>query len=175
MRILVKKMSTIGLLKFELIGGAIFMTVACLGLPIGLFALDVTLMANPYVWCVVLGGMLFFGLVGYFCWVRPYILYHKYPAVQVETDGEFLYIHTKKEAKIPLSEIEQISLDVNLPYLLQASFAREFIIHMFSEEYGDIDLEILGYGTYKMRFVSHAEDTMDDLYEFLTGILNQNS
>ena len=111
--------------------------------------------------------MLFFGAVGYLIFVRPYFLYQKTPDVQVEADDEFLYIHSKKEVKIPLSQIEEITVFPELPFIYHRSFLREMIIHQFSEQYGSIDLEIANFGSYKFRFVPQVEATSDELYKFL--------
>ena len=172
MRILVRKMSSLGLLKVELIIGTLIMAAAVIGLPLGIALTDATLMLNPYVLGVVGVGMLFFGLVGYFIFIRPYILYRKLPAVQAETDGEFLYIHSKKEAKIPLSKLESATVYVQLPYIYQKEFLSEFIIHIFSEYYGTVILEIPGYGNFKMRFVSNAEESGDNLIRFIREVLD---
>lgn len=37
--------------------------------------------------------------------IRNYLLYRRLPVVQAETDGTYLYIHSKKEAKLPLVDI----------------------------------------------------------------------
>ena len=160
-------MKGLGLLKLELVIGALIMAVAVIGLPAGIMSIDVALMANPYVVGVVIIGILMFASVGFFCFVRPYILYRKLPDVQAETDGEFLYIHAKKEAKIPLSDLSDAYVRVELPYLLQKEFLAEFIIHLFSEEYGNVVLEIPGKGSYRMRFVSHAKDAANELAYFI--------
>ena len=172
MRILVRKMSSLGLLKVELIIGTLIMAAAVIGLPVGIALTDVTLMLNPYVLGVIGVGMLFFGLVGYFIFIRPYILYRKLPAVQAETDGEFLYIHSKKEAKIPLSRLESATVYVDLPYIYQKEFLSEFIIHVFSEYYGTVILELPGYGKFKMRFVANAEESGDNLIRFIREVLD---
>jgi hypothetical protein len=117
MRILVRKMKTMGLLKVHLVLGAVIMALAMIGLPIGILFIDATLFTEPMALAIIAGGMLFFGSVGYFIFVRPYFLYQKTPAVQVEADDEFLYIHSKKEAKIPLSEIEEITVYPDLPFI----------------------------------------------------------
>ena len=108
MKTLVKKMSSLKLLKVELIGGTIFSAIAMIGLPVGLFCVAPMLLAEPLAWGIVLCGMLFFGLVGYGLFVHPYRLYLKLPEIQAEYDDEFLYIHSKKEAKIPLAEITYV-------------------------------------------------------------------
>ena len=172
MRILVRKMSSLGLLKVELIIGTLIMAAAVIGLPVGIALTDVTLMLNPYVLGVIGVGMILFGLVGYFIFIRPYILYRKLPAVQAETDGEFLYIHSKKEAKIPLSKLESATVYVDLPYIYQKEFLSEFIIHIFSEYYGTVILELPGYGKFKMRFVANAEESGDNLIRFIREVLD---
>ena len=170
MRVLIRKMKGLGLLKLELIIGALIMAAAVIGLPAGIMSIDIALMANPYVLGVVMIGILMFGSVGFFCFVRPYIIYRKLPEVQAESDGEFLYIHTKKEAKIPLSSLSDAYVRIELPYLLQKEFLAEFIIHLFSEEYGNVVLEIPGKGSYKMRFVSHAKDAANELTYFIDAV-----
>ena len=170
MRVLIRKMKGLGLLKLELIIGTFIMAAAVIGLPAGILSIDVALMTNPYVLGVVLIGILIFGSVGFFCFVRPYLLYRRLPEVQADTDGEFLYIHTKKEARIPLSELSGAYVRVELPYLLQKEFLAEFIIHLFSEEYGNVVLEIPGKGTYRMRFVSHAKDAANELAYFIDTV-----
>ena len=172
MRILVRKMSSLGLLRVELIIGTLIMAAAVIGLPVGIALTDVTLMLNPYVLLVVAIGMLLFALVGYFIFVRPYILYRKLPEVQMEADGEFLYIHSKKEAKIPLCELCEATVYVELPYIYQKEFLSEFIIHIFSEHYGTVIVELPGHGRFKMRFVSNAEDTADNLIHFIREIFD---
>ena len=174
MKPLVKKMSKLGLLKAELIVGTVIMAAAMLILPIGVMSVDVELMANPYVLGVVLIGMLMFGLVGYFIFIRPYLQYRKLPAVLAATDGEFLYIHTKKKGMIPLAELSEATVRVQLPFLLQKEFAEEIVIHLFSEMYGTVILEIPGHGTYKMHFVSHARDTADELIRFLQDVMDRD-
>jgi hypothetical protein len=167
MKVLVRKMSTLGLLKVHLVLGALIMAVAFIGLPISILYIDATLFTEPTALAIIAGGMLFFGSVGYFIFVRPYFLYQKTPAVQVEADDEFLYIHSKKEVKIPLSQIEEITVYPDLPFIYHRSFLREMIIHQFSEQYGSIDLEIANFGSYKFRFVPQVEATSDELYKFL--------
>ena len=171
MKVLVRKMSTLGLLKVHLVLGALIMAVAFIGLPISILYIDATLFTEPTALAIKAGGMLFFGSVGYFIFVRPYFLYQKTPAVQVEADEEFLYIHSKKEVKIPLSKIEEITVYPELPFIYHKSFLREMIIHQFSEQYGSIDLEIANFGSYKFRFVPQVEATSDELFKFLSAAM----
>lgn len=172
MKVLVKKMSSLKLLKVELILGTVFSVVALLGLPIGLFCVAPELLTEPLAWIIVLCGILFFGLVGYFLFVRPYRLYLRLPEIQAEYDDEFLYIHGKKEAKIPLSEITYVNITAELPLLLHESFLREILIHLCSDEYGRIDLDIDGFGSYKLYFVPHAKDMESKLFRFFDGVMN---
>ena len=173
MKVLVKKMTKFGLLKLEIVIGIIIMALAIIGLPLGLLLTNPAILAEPMTWGVLLPGMLFFAFAGYLCFVRPYILYRKFPEVQAETDGEYLYIHANKEAKIRLADITEANVQVDLPYILQKEFIKEILMHFFSEKYGNVVLEIEGYGTYKMRFVAHAQDTADDLIRFIDQAMNK--
>ena len=170
MSTLVRKISKPRLLVAECIGGAILMVAAMLILPIGMISIDAALLLNPYVLGIVIIGMLLFGLVGYFIFIRPYLLYRKLPEILAETDGEFLYIHSKKEAKIPLSELSDAYVRFELPYLLQKEFLAELVIHLFSEEYGNVVLEIPGKGSYKMYFAAYAKKSADTLARFMENV-----
>ena len=172
MKTLVKKMSSLKILKVELIGGAIFSAVALIGIPISIFCVAPELLTEPLAWGIVLIVALFFGLVGYGLFVHPYRLYLRLPEVQAEYDDEFLYIHSKKEAKIPLSEITYVNITAELPFLLHESFLREILIHFCSDEYGRIDLDIDGFGSYKLYFVPHAKDMEGKLFRFFDGVMN---
>ena len=172
MKVLVKKMSSLKILKVEFIAGIIFSAVAMIGIPISLFCIAPDLLREPLAWEIVLGIMLFFGLVGYGLFVHPYRLYLKLPDVQLEYDDEFLYIHSKKEAKIPLAEISYVHITAELPFLLHESFLREILIHHCSDEYGRIDLDINGFGSYKLYFVPHAKDMEGKLFRFFDSVMN---
>ena len=149
MNVLVRKMSSLKILKVELIFGTIFSAIAMIGIPVSMFCLVPDLLREPLAWGIALGIMLFFGLVGYGLFVRPYYLYLKLPDVQLEHDDEFLYIHSKKEAKIPLADLTYVHITAELPFLLHESFLREILIHLCSDEYGRIDLDIDGFGSYE--------------------------
>ena len=172
MNVLVRKMSSLKVLKAELILGSIFSAIAMIGIPISIFCLAPDLLREPLAWGIALGIMLFFGLVGYGLFVRPYRLYLRLPDVQAEYDDEFLYIHSKKEAKIPLAEITYVHITAELPFLLHGSFLREMLIHSCSDEYGRIDLDIEGFGSYKLYFVPYAKDMENELFRFFDGVMN---
>ena len=172
MNVLVRKMSKLGLLKVELVFGMVFMAVAMIGLPVSIFCLVPDLLAEPIAWVVVLSGAFFFGFVGWLVFVRPYRIYHKLPEVQLEHDGEFLYIHGKKEAKIPLSELTYVHISADLPFIMQEGFLREILIHLYSEEYGNVSLDIEGFGGYKLRFVPHAKNVESELLDFFNKAMN---
>ena len=172
MKTLVRKMSSLKLLKVELILGTIFSSIAMIGIPVSIFCVAPDLLREPLAWGIALGIMLFFGLVGYGLFVRPYRLYLKLPDVQLEYDDEFLYIHSKKEAKIPLADLTYVNITAELPFLLHESFLREMLIHLCSDEYGKIDLDIDGFGSYKLYFVPHAEDMENELLRFFDGVMN---
>ena len=64
MNVLVKKMSSLKLLKVELILGTIFSIIAMIGIPISIFCIAPDLLGEPLAWGIVFGIILFFGLVG---------------------------------------------------------------------------------------------------------------
>ena len=172
MNVLVRKMSSLKLLKVELILGIIFSAIVMIGIPISIFCIAPDLLIEPLAWGIAFGIMLFFGLVGYGLFVHPYRLYHKLPDVQLEYDDEFLYIHSKKEAKIPLANLTYVHITAELPFLLHEGFLREILIHLCSDEYGRIDLDIDGFGSYKLYFVPHAEDMEGKLLRFFDCVIN---
>ena len=174
MKILVTKMKKLGLLKVELIFYAILMLALALVLPISIIVMDVTLMTNPVVLGIALISLLFWGLAAYFVCIRRYVIYRKLPQVLAEADDEFLYIHAKKEAKIPFSSLSDANVAVEVPYIFQPGFLREFIVHLFSSKYGTIILEIPNYGTYKMPFVADVQDVAGALINFVTNPTNNN-
>jgi hypothetical protein len=167
MKVLVKKMEKLGLLKFVNIFYAIIMIGLALVIPVTIIIIDVTLMTNPTVIGLTLIGLLFYGVIGYLVFIRPFAVYRQLPEVMVETDGEFLYIHGKKEAKIPINEIDYAEVDTDIPYIFHPGFLREFIIHIFSSNYGTVILEIENFGRFKMPFVADAEDVSDELIGFI--------
>ena len=172
MKILVRKMRSLKLLKVELIWGTVFCAIAMIAIPVSIFCLAPALLVEPIAWAIALGTMLFFGLVGYGLFVYPYRLYLKLPDVQLEYDDEFLYIHSKKEAKIPLADLTYVQITAELPFLLHESFLREILIHLCSDEYGKIDLDIDGFGSYKLYFVPYAEDMEGELLRFFNDVMN---
>ena len=172
MNVLIRKMSSLKILKVELILGAIFSAIAMIGIPVSIFCLAPDLLREPLAWGIAFGVMAFFGLVGYGLFVYPYRLYLRLPEVQLEYDDEFLYIHSKKEAKIPLAELTYVQITAELPFLLHESFLREMLIHFCSDEYGRIDLDIDGFGSYKLYFVPYAKDMESELLSFFNGVMN---
>ena len=172
MNVLVKKMSSLKLLKVEFVFGIVFCALAMVGIPVSIFCLVPELLVEPLAWVIAFGVMLFFGLVGYGLFVHPFRLYLKLPDVQLEYDDEFLYIHSKKEAKIPLADLTYVQITAELPFLLHGGFWREILIHLCSDEYGRIDLDIDGFGNYKLYFVPHAKDMEGKLLRFFDGVMN---
>ena len=173
MKILATKTKKFGIVKIQLIVGEIVMAVALFALPIAILVQDPSLLLNPYVIGAVFVGMLMFAAFAYFLFVRPYLIYKKLPDVLLETDGEYLYIHGKKEAKIPLSDLDGATTFVHLPFLFSNEIVAVFLIHLLSENYGDLDLDVPGYGEYKMRFVSNVQETADNLISFINEELNK--
>lgn len=167
MKTLISRIAKPGLIKFEFILGIIFMALALFGIPGAMMIYNIELLAEPSILGTIIVASLVITLVAFLRFVLPYINYRKYPLVQVETDGEFLYIHTKKEAKIPLVDLENVYVNADLPFIFQKEFLREFIVHMASGEFGDVTLEIPNYGTYKMRYVERATESANELAKFI--------
>ena len=172
MRTLVKKMSSFGVLKAQMIFGAIVMVAAMILLPVGIAVGDPSLLLNPYVLGVVLIGMLMFGSFAYFLFMRPYFLYRKSPEVLAETDGKYIYIYGQKQAKIPLSDFDGAVITFQLPFIYSKELIAVLLTYFFSEKYGDLILDVPGYGSYKLRFVANAQDAANKLTYFIRNEIN---
>ena len=171
MKTLVSKMDKLGLLKFVLIYYAVIYIALALVMPVTIIILDPTLFLNPTILAIVIGIVLFFGLIGYFTFIRPYIVYKKLPQVLAESDGEYVYFHGKKEVKISLNDLSYCYMYVHVPYIFQHGFIREFIIHKFSSNYGSIELAVPNHGTIKLQFVANVQIVADELLNYI----NENS
>ena len=167
-------MRSFGILKVQMIIGAIVMVAAMFVLPIRLAVEDASLLLEPAILGTIAVGMLGFGLIAYFLFIRPYIAYHKIPDVLVEADSEYLYIHGKKDAKIPLSDLDGASVFVHLPFLFSNELVAVLLTHLLSEQYGDLDLDVPGYGSYKLRFVANVQATANELIEFVNRARNND-
>ena len=153
---------------------AIVMALAMIALPAGIIATDPSLILNPYVLGVVVIGMLMFGSFAYFLFIRPYFIYRKSPEVLAESDGEYLYVYGKKQAKIPLSALEGAVITFQLPFVYSNEFLAVLIIHLFSENYGDLILDVPKYGSYKMRFVANVQTSANQLTHFIYEATNKS-
>ena len=120
---------------------------------------------------MVIIAVLFFGLIGYFTFIRPYFVYRKLPKVLAETDGKYVYFHGKKETKISLVDLSYCYIDVDVPRIFHPGFIREFLIHKFSSDYGSITLDVPKHGTVKLQFVANAEEVAKELLDYI----NKNS
>ena len=78
----------------------------------------------------------------------------------------------KKKQKFHLADLTYVHITAELPFLLHESFLREILIHLCSDEYGRIDLDIDGFGSYKLYFVPHAKDMESELFRFFDGVMN---
>ena len=163
-------MEKLGLLRLVLIYYAVIYIALALVSPVTILILDPSLFLNPTILGIVIIVVSFFGLIGYFTFIRPYIVYKKLPKILAETDGEFVYFHGKKEAKISLVDLSYCYMDVNVPHIFQHGFIREFIIHKFSSKYGSITLDVPSYGRVKLQFVANAEEVAKELLDYI----NQN-
>ncbi|MBE5743768.1 MAG: hypothetical protein E7358_03525 [Clostridiales bacterium] len=171
MKVLVSKMDKLGLLKFVLIYYAVIYIALALVMPVTVLILDPSLFLNPTILVIVIGIVLFFGLIGYFTFIRPYIEYNKLPSVLAETDGEYVYFYGKNEVKISLVDLSYCYMDVDVPHVFQPGFIREFIIQKFSYDYGTISLDVPGHKTVKLKFVANAQEVAKELLDYI----NQNS
>ena len=169
MNILVKKMSAFGILTVQMILGAVVMIAAMIMLPVGIGMGDPTLLTNPYIIGVVIIGMLMFAAFAYFLFIRPYFLYRKLPEVLAETDGEYVYLHGKKEAKIPLSDFAGAVVTYHLPFIYSKEAIATLLTYFMSENYGDLSLDVPGYGSYKLCFVSKVQESAAHLTHFLSN------
>ena len=167
MKILVRKMRSFGILTAQLIFGAIVMLAAMILLPVGVATTDASLLLNPYVLGVVLVGMLMFASFAYFLFIRPYFLYRKSPEVLAESDGEYLYLYGKKQAKIPLSAFGDAVVTYHLPFVYSKELVATLLVYLFSENYGDLSIDVPEYGSYTLRFVSNVQETADALVAYL--------
>lgn len=125
-----------------------------IALPVALLFYMPEAMAEPLMWAVLAGVALFFGGGGYLMLVRPYNIYKKLPEIQAQTDGTNLYIYGKKEAVIPLRNMEGFSCFASPENLL---------IQMLADGYGVVTLEVPEYGKFKFYHVSHANQVPDKL------------
>ena len=170
MKTLVKKMSAFGILKAQMFFGAIVMIAAMVCLPIAILTSeDPSLLLNPYILGVAIITLVIFALFAYFLFIRPYFIWRKSPEVLAESDGEYLYIHGQKQAKIPLSDLAGATVTYHLPFIYSKEFLAVLLTHLFSENYGDLSLDVPGYGRYRLCFVSHVKATADELLAFLCG------
>lgn len=165
MTVIARKTEKKAMLMLELAAGIIIMAAAVFVLPISVFSDDPTLLKNGYVWGAVIVGMLFFGLVGLFGFVRPFFLFRKLPQVQAETDGSYLYIYGKKEAKIHLAEMDGTYVNCETPYIMSS----EFIAHLFSEQYGTVIIKVPNYGKYKLYYVARAKEVPGMIAALVAG------
>lgn len=163
MKPIAKKTEKKFLIIFDLVVGVLTGIFGGIIVPILIFCLDPSFLTNVYIWITALGLLLFFGLISYFASFRPLMIFKKAKSIQAETDGEYIYFHGNKEAKIPLKEMEGTSIDISIPYLL----SHEFIIHFVSEQYGKVIVDVPNYGVYKLYYVSNAKDVMMDIKKLI--------
>ena len=172
MRVLAKKMSSLGLIWFELISVSVSMLACMIAVPAVIFSFDASLVSNPFILGFVIITELLFATVLYFCGIVPYLRYRRCSIVQAQTDGEHLYIdlNAKRKATIPVSQLKDASVSVDMPYILQIAFIRWIVINIFSERYGDVVLEVPGYKPFRMRYVAYAEDSAQAIAQFLLSL-----
>lgn len=148
------------ILVAEHIIGYITILLVTVGIPVGL-SVTVTpeVLAEPMYWLVIGGFALFMDLGAWLLLVRPYLLYRKLPEVQAEADEKYLYIHGKKEAKIPLTELEGANF-FGIP--------QNFLVITLGGGYGTFTIETLNHGNFKLRFVDNVKDAPERLVAHCT-------
>lgn len=99
----------------------------------------VTILAVFYLLCAVGGGWLIF----------RFIRWKKLPDDLISADGEYLYVYTNQEEKIPFREVESV-------------FAgpESFWIHLLGGGYGTVEIKAGG-KKYKVMFVDEANSVPD--------------
>jgi hypothetical protein len=173
MKVLARKTKQFSALVLRFIVGALMMTAVIVVLPIYLLINDPSFFTNLEFMSIIIGIMGAVALVGYFLFIRPYMIYRKMPEIQAETDGEYLYIHSKKEAKIAFADMDGTYFDCDVPNLV--SGAREIAIHMLSERYGHVIIDTPNHGKFKLYFVANAEDVMYELADLTNQKLNEEN
>jgi hypothetical protein len=131
------------------------MLAAMILLPAGIAATDASFLLNPYVLGVVIMGMLIFGAFAHFLFIRPALVYRKSPEVLAETDGEYLYVYGKKQAKIPLSDLEGAMVTYHLPFIYSSEFIDSSKV-VVDSKYVDDSAYI-----YNSDFVSNSNKILD--------------
>lgn len=163
MKLIAKKTVHHSMFVMELIWGMLITTAAVVVTPIWIMCVDITLFTNlPFVG-FILAMMIIFSLSSYFFFIRPYQIYRKMPEIQAETDGEYLYIHSDKEAKIPLAEMENTYVEPDIPSIV----TNQFFVHLLSERYGNVTIDVPNYGKYKLYYVAHAEEVANSIVDII--------
>lgn len=168
MKTVAKKTDKKALIIFDLVVGILVGIFGGIVVPVLIFCLDPEFLTNIYIWITAIGLLLFFGLITYATAIRPLMLFKKSKEIQAETDGEYIYFYGNKEAKIPLKEMEGTSIDIQVPYLL----SHEFIIHLVSEQYGKLIINVPNYGKYKLYYIANAKDVMYEIKNLIETKLN---
>jgi hypothetical protein len=91
----------------------------------------------------------------------------KSPEILAVTDGEYVYIHGKNEVKIPLSAFAGAVITYHLPFIYSKEIIATLLTYFLSENYGDLSLDVSGYGSYRLCFVSNVQETADQLTNIL--------
>lgn len=159
MNILAKTTNKKSLFTLDLIVGIVIMAAAVIAIPIAIFSIDPSLVEIPAIWILVIALVLFFGSVGFFGYLRPFLIFRKMPKVQAETDGEYLYLHGKKEAKLPLAALAKAKIHEEIPYLISWSF----IVHLASEQFGNVVIKVPKHGKFKLYYVARARQVAIEL------------
>lgn len=170
MKILAKKTKHLSAFVFRLIWGMFMSAAVVVVLPVSLLVADSSLFENLTFTSIIFAIMIVFGLISWFFYIKPYLIYRKMPEIQAETDGEYLYIHTDKEAKIAFADMDGAYFDADVPTMVTKEF---FVIHLLSERYGNVIIDIPNYGEYKLYYVADAENVMRTIADLANKKLNE--
>lgn len=150
------------ILKGEFILGILITISALIILPVVVFSLEEGLIGEPLLWGIIIVTALFFSVGSFFMLIRPYLLYRRLPVVQAETDGTYLYIHSKKEARFRLADMEGTFVFAT---------PENLIIQFLADGYGRVDITLADGEKHKLHFISHANQVPNQIISLIESRL----
>lgn len=147
MTVIAQKTEKTLILKSEFIVGSLIILASAIVLPVSVFSIEEGLIREPLLWGIVIATALFFSGGSFFMLIRPYLLYRRLPVVQAETDGTYLYLHSKKEAKLLLTDLEGASV---------FAVPENLLIQVLADGYGRVDITLATGKKYTLYFISRA-------------------
>lgn len=163
MTVIAQKAEKTLILKGEFILGILIFIAAVIVLPVVVFSIEEGLIREPLLWGVVIVTALFFAGGSFLMLIRPYLHYRRLPVVQAETDGTYLYIHSKKEAKLPLEDMEGTSVFAT---------PENLVIQLLADGYGRVDITLADGEKHKLYFISHANQVPNKIASLIESRLS---